>query len=172
MKAIFLLLILCMCSVVLPFRTYAEYYQYKGADGAVHFTDNLADVPRNQRSDVKQLTGISTESPRESVAPSQDSNTVVTDKGAAKPSSATWDGRLRITAQKLDREKARLDKLFDRLTAERKHIGKPPAFDSSVQELQAYDSKVNALNRQIDAYGKKRAAFQKKVDAFNAKIKQ
>ncbi len=36
----------------------AEYYRYIDKDGNVHFTDDLTNVPENQRTDIHEYTGF------------------------------------------------------------------------------------------------------------------
>lgn len=171
MKVIFLAMLLCIWSIILPSNTHAEYYQYTGADGAVHFTDNLADVPRDQRNAVKSIQGIRTPPRQTGRTPSHKSNAAAAKKESAPSATPAWDARLKGTAEKLNREKKALKKMYDKLQAERRQIGEPPGIKAPVSKVQAYQDKIHALNQRIKAYKKRRAEFLKKVKAFNTMIK-
>lgn len=171
MKVIFLATLLCMWSIILPSNAHAEYYQYIGADGAVHFTDNLADVPGDQRNAVKPIQGIRTPPRQTSKTPSHKSNAIAAKKESAPSATPAWDARLKRTAEKLNREKKALKKMYDKLQAERRHIGEPPGIKAPVRKVQAYQDKIHALNQHIKTYKKKRAEFIKKVKTLNTMIR-
>ena len=48
-----LLFLICMW---LPSSALAEYYQYRDQNGVLRFTDNLADVPEDQRQQIESYT--------------------------------------------------------------------------------------------------------------------
>jgi len=48
-----LLFLICM---LLPSSVLAEYYQYRDQNGVLRFTDNLADVPEDQRQQIESYT--------------------------------------------------------------------------------------------------------------------
>ena len=48
-----LLFLICM---LLPSSVLAEYYQYRDQNGVLRFTDNLADVPEDQRQQIMSYT--------------------------------------------------------------------------------------------------------------------
>ena len=174
MKVIFLAMLFCAWSMLPPLNARADYYKYKGPDGAVHFTDNLADVPQDQRTGLKPIREVQAQPPQAIEMPTQESNAVETKKGESVQQTkthSTWDGRLRNTAKQLNQEKKDLNEKYNKLQAERKQIGKPPGLKTPLNEVQAYEDKVDALNDRIKAYEKKRAEFQKKVDAFNTMVK-
>ncbi|NOY68080.1 MAG: DUF4124 domain-containing protein [Deltaproteobacteria bacterium] len=178
LKRILCLFFLLIFAAVIPAS--AKYYQYTGPDGAVHFTDNIAEVPEDQRPGVKSYREIEPDQavPQEAAATGEGdsasgepaSGSGGTRPATAAPSSNTWDGKLKIRAADLDREKAELDRKFGALEAERSSLGEPPLSDASMKDVQAYEDKVNTLNEKIKAYDRENKAFKEKVAAFNEKL--
>ncbi len=174
MRTVFLLTI-CVCFLLLlPKAASAQYYQYKGTDGALHYTDNLADVPADQRPNVKPIRGTWSQVPvsdKPQPAIGSDADADARNTPEKQPSAA---GRkiAEQTLEKLKREKAALDKTFHRLEAEKKQLEEnPPGKKASINEIQAYDNRIYELNRRIKEYQKRRKEFSKKAKAYNKTVK-
>ena len=46
-------IILFLSLMLVPGLCLAEFYKYRDANGAIRFTDNLGDVPKDQRENIQ-----------------------------------------------------------------------------------------------------------------------
>jgi hypothetical protein len=166
----------------LSYPVWADMYRYKDANGIIRFTDNLSNVPVNQRSGItvyenapssaailvtEQPAGLNTtnghnqEMSEISLGSDSAADTV---KSADISVDSSKIDRLLKTKTELDEENVRLVKESLALTKDRKTF-------SGNADIQSYNEKINALNARVDDYEKRRAAFQKEADTFDADVK-
>ncbi len=169
-----LLFLICMW---LPSSVLAEYYQYRDQNGVLRFTDNLADVPKDQRQQIESYTEseafVMTE--EESLEYLQDTSVqeeTGEDMDDADQIEETDTGRDDSLAQlkKLNQMKAALDEEFAELMEEKQVLlqYKESKKSISVKEAKAYQKKVTLLNQRITDFEERRQVFKKEADAFNA----
>jgi hypothetical protein len=182
-----LLFLICM---LLPSSVLAEYYQYRDQNGVLRFTDNLADVPEDQRQQIESYTEseefVMTE--EESLEYLQDtsvqeetgedmegayqSEETGEDMDDADQIEETDTGRDDSLAQlkKLNQMKAALDEELTGLMEEKQVLlqYKDSKKTISVKEAKAYKKKVTLLNQRITDFEERRQAYKKEADAFNA----
>ncbi len=182
-----LLFLICM---LLPSSVLAEYYQYRDQNGVLRFTDNLADIPEDQRQQIESYTEsedfVMTE--EESLEYLQDtsvqeetgedmegayqSEETGEDMDDADQIEETDTGRDDSLAQlkKLNQMKAALDEEFAELMEEKQVLlqYKDSKKNISVKEAKAYKKKVTLLNQRITDFEERRQAYKKEADAFNA----
>ena len=167
-----LLFLICMW---LPSSALAEYYQYRDQNGVLRFTDNLADVPEDQRQQIESYTEsedfVMTE--EESLEYLQDTSVqeeTGEDMEGAYQSEETETGRDDNLAQlkKLNQVKAALDEEFAELMEEKQALlqYKDSKKNMSVKEAKAYQKKVTLLNQRITDFEERRQAHKKEADAF------
>jgi hypothetical protein len=182
-----LLFLICM---LLPSSVLAEYYQYRDQNGVLRFTDNLADVPEDQRQQIERYTEseefIMTEEESleylqetsvqeetgEDMESADQSEETGEDMDDAYQSDETETARDDSLAQlkKLNQMKAALDEEFAELMEEKQTLlqYKESKKNISVKEAKAYQKKVTLLNQRITDFEERRQAYKKEADAFNA----
>ncbi len=169
-----LLFLICMW---LPSSVLAEYYQYRDQNGVLRFTDNLADIPEDQRKQIERYTEsedfVMTE--EESLEYLQDTSVqeeTGEDMEGAYQSEETETGRddNLVQLKKLNQIKAALDEEFAELMEEKQVLlqYKESKKNISVKEAKAYKKKVTLLNQRITDFEERRQAYKKEADAFNA----
>lgn len=170
MKTVFIIFV--VIGILFPMAAHAEYYQYLGSDGAVHFTDNQADVPQDQQANVKSFKGITTTIPSGEELQQPDNPSGSADNPpSASSTPKTFGGELSAKAQALEQEKEALSEIYNQLEADKKDLGPKPGPGASLNEIQLYMDKVASINQRISAYASRRDDFQKDVDEFNAAAK-
>lgn len=140
----------------------AEIYKYIDADGQKRWTDDLSQVPKEQRPTVERV-----KSPHDGTEPSAagSGNPPAT---AAETPSRVIDASPRTgddvpTRKALEQEKADLDALYRQLMEEREVL----------VELRSGKLDPEArgeLNQRVAAYNQKAEAYEKRLDRFNADV--
>lgn len=149
----------------------AEFYKYRDANGVLRFTDNLAEVPPEQRPKVESYRQVEDfQQPSEPEPESTDSRDESEEisrgrtEGEGKPSS----GEVADKYKALNERKAELDAEYQELVAAQEALAEERKTADTPQEQQAVNEKVMALNERISAFEQKRSAFEEEVQAFNA----
>ena len=173
-----LLFLVCMW---LPSSVLAEYYQYRDQNGVLRFTDNLADIPEDQRQQIDSYTetkdlSSSEEESQEDLQDTSVQEEAGEDMEVADQSEETETGRGDNLSQlkKLNQRKAALDEEFAKLMEEKQVLlqYKETKKNMSLKEAMAYQKKVTLLNQRIADFEERRQEFIKEADAFNAKIEK
>lgn len=164
-----LLMVFCL---VFPQFVYAEFYRYKDKNGVIRYTDDLSQVPQEQREKTETY---------ESEVSKPDSGKGVIVEGGEETSEDSGietdeidvpEGKDVAQLEKLNKKKAALDKEYSDLVKEKDELVKSKEGIKKGYELKAYNEKIVDLNERISAFEKKRQEFAKEVDAFNARFKQ
>lgn len=169
---------LAIIFILLTHPVSADMYRYEGDDGAVHFTDNLASVPLNQRAKAVKINAseaVEASSGQRSSGETSNNRSPELPKkenssdGPLQPDeslkeSANIDRLLKIKTA-LDAEHVQIVKESLALSEEKKTL-------SGNAEIQTYNEKVNTLNARIADYEKRRALFQKDADSLDAAVKK
>jgi hypothetical protein len=147
------ILILFLGLMLIPGLCFAEFYKYRDANGVLRFTDNLAEVPENQRQNIQEY--------QEAVTPEA--------TGGPVEKVQTLD--LNARADQLNAERDLLAKEYAELEKERENLDKTTRDPQNDADFEAYKTQVDSYNNRIKAYEEKRKLFQTKVDAFNEDAK-
>jgi len=136
----------------------AEFYRYTDKHGNVLYTDDLSNIPADQREKAQKYEA----------AQSSAEETPPPEKKAAKtePAAPQTDERKRLLQQEevLNSEYQGLMKERDDLDEEKKSAVTP-------DQIKAYNLKVVDFNTRIKAYEEKRSAYSEKVDAYNDRLR-
>lgn len=144
-----------------------ELYQYKDQNGHMHFTDDLSDVPENQRPKIKSFQEIP---PSKKGNASDDNQANHSNSQKSAPSGSTWNGKLEQKADSLEKQRNALNRKYEKLRSEKQALEPPPA-SASHAEKREYQSRVEELNRKITAYKKQKKQFEEQVFDFKDKTR-
>jgi len=138
-----------------PAFVLAEFYKYKDAQGNIVFTDDVSQIPEDQRPNIKTF---------ESVIPAQAAKPEI-EKPVEKPEqredpSEKADKDLDAQFKWFVKEKAYLDKEKVQIEALRPTIG-------TQKEQKEYNEKVAALNKRIGIYREKHETYKKQTQKNN-----
>lgn len=146
--------------VLFPTSAYAEIYRYTDQNGVLRFTDNIANVPENQRKDVLNYSETgNTSKPEKQVQDAVEHRTEIKKFQEDRPLA---DRLIKVKAE-LDKEHAKLMKQLESFSKEREIL-------STHTTSRDYKEKVKYFNERLSDYEKRRRLFQEKLDAYNAKI--
>ena len=144
----------------------AEYYKYVDQDGNIRYTDDLNQVPQDQRSTVEEYVEYQPDTNRPQA--SAQNQTASESLNAETPAS---EDLARIKRQ-LDTDKQELDGEFQALTEARALLNKEKETVKTQEERATYNQNVTQLNERIQHYEERRKAFNAEVEAFNASVNQ
>jgi DNA repair exonuclease SbcCD ATPase subunit len=160
-QLIFSILILCFA---FPGSLWAEFYRYTGEDGAIHFTDDLSQVPPDQREQVEAYTGTQTPPPPPESAEEPEAHKAAT---MAKEAIA----RLEEERQSLVKRQEALKTEYDRLMSVKAEIEALRQTADNPEKRQALQEKLKVQQADISKYETQIKALQEEVNAFNDAVK-
>jgi len=151
------IIVLGLSLLLLPENSLAEYYKYRDNDGVLRFTDNILEVPKDQRDQIMRYEEIkSTPTPE-------------TLKDAGKEATAdTIERGVTLSEESFRNEKTGLDEEFKNLEDEKTRLTEASKKPRSPTENAAFTKRVKAYNERVKSYEEKRIAFKERVDAYNS----
>jgi hypothetical protein len=151
--------------IVMSHPVSGEYYQYKDANGNILFTDDVANVPANDRSNLTVYESVDN-SDYETL--SDASENVVSDSSIQETVTGNDED---LSVESLDAMRAALDQTAASLKAEHEELAaQVPGVDASKLQKTEYDKKVLEMNAKMADYKKQHQAYSEKVKAYNARI--
>ena len=164
MRYIWLTVVLVSVAVVGP-RAKAEMYKYRDTQGNVHYTDNLAQIPEDQRPWALTMETISADDAtveKEENTKKAHAGDLVEPQGADEMVDDETITALNTRKKELDDEFSGLMAQKYALLEEKQRLDGLAGRD--VEARQAYEGKVAELNQRIADYATRRDAFQEEVD--------
>jgi hypothetical protein len=158
MAMTFRILLIGLFLVATAASSSAEIYKYRDANGVLRFTNNLQEVPKDQREKVQSYNEIESEKEPEQ-GPAQENST--------KAQKSEMDRQ----AEALKKEKELLDQEYAQLEEDRKSLVEMSQKEKSAEEDAEFRQKIENFNARIKAYDEKLKVFEEKVSQYNAKVK-
>jgi len=154
-----------------------EFYRYIDGNGNVRFTDNLANVPPEQRTRVEEYKEVVPDRPslkeEEAKGKGQDEGKGTepeaaegTAKTDTETGSAMDDGKTEAMRQKLKDEGLRLQEEYDALMEEREKLDKAASTRLTPAAQRGLVDKIKDFNARIQDYEKRRETHNKAVEAY------
>ena len=152
-------LIACiLLAMAMAMPSSAEIYKYRDADGVLRFTDNLQEVPKDQREQVESYHEVKTKKDPE-VQPDQ------------KDAAGQQDDEMARQAEELKKEKELLDAEYAKLEEDRKLLVESSQKEERSDEEDAeLRRNIESFNTRIKAYDEKLKVFEDKVGKYNAQV--
>ena len=163
MKKIF---IVCMVIIILPMLTAspsAKIYKYIDKNGQKRWTDDLSQIPVEQRESAEQIESIGNDSQKASTNPDNHETDAIPE---TDPSDDTTD----LTLESLLKEKSALEKQYQRIVEERKQIEAIKAQKGDATQREELRKKISVYNAKTKQYEIRLEAYNAKADAYNKKI--
>ena len=166
--------LLILSCVWLPATASAEYYKYRDQNGVLRYTDNLADIPEDQRPKIETRSStedyLPTREPAE--AKPKDKKVQEFNKKMEEQSQAiSHEMQSGSAGVNLQRIKNSLDQEYEELMKEKAGLLKLREKINTRADGAAYSERVTALNKKNADFEARRQAFQKEAEAFNEKTK-
>ena len=159
--------------------TSAEFYRYVDEEGKVKYTDNLANIPVEQRPKAYEYDesydqfaspeGIERKKPE---TESPDGAPKETEDLRLQREALTKEGEEKTLEQKLREAGARLREEYQGLIKEKEELDKLTTRRLTETDRKELIKRVRDYNSRTEDYEKRREAFDKEVEAYNAGIKE
>lgn len=149
----------------------AEYYKYMDKDGNVHYTDDLTNVPENQRTDINEYTGFQSDSyDQQKDEQKTEKSQPLVEKEEVKDKPDT-DNFSEIK-KRLDNEKEKLEAEHSALMAEKKEIAENKNKYRSKSRAKKYNKVILEFNEKIEDYERRKKVFNAEVEEYNKRVEK
>lgn len=146
----------------------AEYYRYIGKDGNVHYTDDLTNVPENQRTDIQEYTGFQGDPDDQQKDEQKDEQPIEKEQVKNKPDINDFSE----IKKRLDQEKEKLDEEYSALMEEKKEIAKDKNKYRSKSRAKKYNKVILEFNEKIEDYEGRKKLFNEEVEKYNKRVEK
>lgn len=146
----------------------AEYYRYIDKDGNVHYTDDLTNVPENQRTDIQEYTGFQGDPDDQQKDEQKDEQPIEKEQVKNKPDINDFSE----IKKRLDQEKEKLDEEYRALMEEKKEIAKDKNKYRSKSRAKKYNKVILEFNEKIEDYEGRKKLFNEEVEKYNKRVEK
>jgi len=171
---IFFIMIYSGC-LVFGFTCFAEFYKFRDSEGVLRFTDNLADVPENQRPTVDTYKEFVSNKSNAQPHLKNEIKAIEKEESFHESNSSNQQRQTQIQrlGNKISRIQESLQKEYQQLIEKKKALEaldkkSGPKKSTQVQYLKEQAKK---LNHKIKAYHKKKETYIKTIQEYQHKIK-
>ena len=161
--------------VLLSAPASAQFYKYVDEDGNIRFTDDINQVPAQQRATVKSYEEAVSDTDVEKEADQSDSEASTNAQQKTAAAGAAVDIDLKDLDAAYDQLKAlrqEIDKDYKDLLVEKETLAKDKAEAKTREQVLEYNEKVKQFNERAKVHQQKSKKYEAQVDAYNATVSQ
>ncbi len=171
MKRACMLIGLCLVVLLSANPALGEFYKYRDDSGVLRFTDNLTEVPVNQRPGAKSYKEADDYlTPYQKKAQAEKKRREA--EAAAKEEKLSTFEDQQEQRMNLNKTRTVLDTEYGELMREKKVLAKEKAQATTPDLQKAYKKNVNALNKRIIAYEGRRNQYEEDIKSLNEKARE
>ncbi len=157
-------IVIALALMLVPLISSAEFYKYKDKSGVLRFTDDMNEIPKDQRSKMDAYS-----EPADFITPEQEQQKIETAQKAQKAAEAAVVKDKDAMRVKLDNTSNALDKEYEELKKTKQDLVDARADAmKNAGDTKAYREKTLQFNKRVVDFEKRREAFKKEVEAFKA----
>ena len=165
--------------IALPAFASAEFYRYVDREGKTHYTDDIANIPADQRSHVSEYDDAA---PGSSLH--QETERTIQEEGDSEATQSALEemppqrapgvreDETKAVDQRLKETGVALEEEYQALVEERKQLDEAAKRPMTPAMRRNLVEKVRDFNSRINDYEKRRTAFNGEVEAYNASIEK
>ncbi|MGA6926221.1 MAG: DUF4124 domain-containing protein [Desulfosarcina sp.] len=158
-------------AVMLASPVCAEIYKYVDENGQKRWTDDLSQVPKEQRPTAQRMES-EPETPVDGDAEATPADRASTssegDTSDLKPGESVEN--VQLSRETLESEKADLDTQYDQLVEERKQLEQMKSADLSAGAQAELNRKITAYNEKTEQYETRLNQFNERINTYNQQI--
>ena len=170
MKRACMLFSLCLAALLFANPALGEFFKYRDSNGVLRFTDNLAEVPLDQRPTAKSYKEAD-----DYLTPAQKRERALKARREAETAAKkAKEGSFEAQQEKrmdLNKMRTQLDTEYGELIREKKALEKEKTQADTPEKQTAYKKRVNELNKRIIEYEDRRNKYEEEIKSFNAKAR-
>jgi hypothetical protein len=159
-------LLVLLLGLIAASYTFADYYRYRDKNGVLRFTDDLSEVPADQRPKLKHYKETQP-APQAKEKASRTSGKKGGKQTARKPKN-----RNQTAAQWLIREKGELDKLYKELLNDKMTLANQSQHIQTPEDAKKYRRDLKRLNERIEKFEKRRYKYQNRASVLKDQIEK
>lgn len=150
--------------MLVPLISSAEFYKYTDKSGVLRYTDDMNEIPKDQRPKMDAYS-----EPDDFIIPEEEQQKIEDAKKAQKDAEAAKSIKDRDAMRlKLDNTKNALDKEYEELKQTKQELIDTRADAiKNAADKKAHKEKILQFNERVKDLEKRRQAFAKEVDDFN-----
>ena len=158
-------------ALLLAAPVYAEIYKYTDENGQKRWTDDLSQVPKEQRATAQRIESEKEKpvDPTSGKAQGAQSDSPL-EPTATLPDSGAASDTAELNREALEKEKADLDLMYQQLLEEREQIQKLTPEALSFKARAELNDRITAFNQETEQYEAKSNAFKERINAYNERI--
>ena len=171
MKLINLLIFLII--ILFSAAASAQFYKYVDENGNIHFTDDINEVPVEQRDNIRSYVESESDAdiPEENRPHEQPQEDTQQANSTGLPDDTETES-LENTRNRLEALKQDLDNEYQMLVKEKEKLAKDKEKAVTREQIIEYNKKVDSLNERVKMYDQKGKEYKTQVDAYNAKLSE
>jgi hypothetical protein len=144
----------------------AQIYRYRDAQGNLRVTDNLGDVPEDQRPQIEDTQEIPASPPPAAAAAETGPGASQAEAEAEDPQAAEDAEIARLEAERAALEMMHQELLTAKAALEKEQAGLSGLAGRSVTAQKALTAKINDYNLKLEDYNQRNKAYEKQSQAL------
>ena len=161
--------------VLLSAPVSAQFYKYVDEKGNIRFTDDINQVPEQQRATAKSYEEAVSDTEVENKTGQSDTEVSTNAEEKTEAAETAVDINLNDLDAAYDQLKAlrqEIDKEYNELTAEKEALAKEKTEAKTREQVLEYNAKAQKFNERARAHQQKSKKYEAQVDAYNARVSQ
>ncbi|MCU0590067.1 MAG: DUF4124 domain-containing protein [Desulfobacterales bacterium] len=154
----------------------AQFYKFMDQQGNIRFTDDINQVPENQRSKARSYAAAQPTTPAATV-PENGEEKRAADRDPADGSSADPGMAASVEEQPIDAARSHLENLkkqvdadYQALSREKDALSKEKEAPKTREQVVDYNKRVEVFNQKAASYEARSNDLRKQVETYNARV--
>jgi hypothetical protein len=150
----------------------AEFYRYVDKEGNACYTDDLSNVPAEQRTKVDEYEELYIQPAPEKKSEKKKKTEIIKQQEGTSKEPLSKKDEEGTKEERLNKAGAKLQAQYQVLMKEREQLDKATKSPLTRDERREFAEKIREFNARIKEHEKARQAFDNEVEAYNASIEE